>query len=381
MSVDLLSVVLFITLAQGFFILSILITRRKSSSQASVFLFLMVLVLIWFQAEFLSVRLPYDIPLSPFYGTRYGSWLVLGPLFYFYVLCISDKSFRFSARHFLHFVPFVLFVWIMPLVTADFLSFRQVNYGMLSTFDPFNDSISLLQYVYSSVFAAQFVHLLGYLIFAFSATKQYEMNLEGSYSAMNSQEIGWLKIFNFLLLLIVVLVSIFLILFFVTRSYSRDFDYIYVIPSTVLIYLVSYRLAGVQWLPIAPAAAVKYKKSSLKTEEGKEHAQKLEEYLVIHKPYLNNELRLEDLAEMIGIPPHHLSQVLNEHLKSTFFDIINRQRVEEAQRLIASENSLTLLEIAFKAGFNNKTSFTNAFKKFTGQTPLAFKKNHVKAKK
>jgi YesN/AraC family two-component response regulator len=119
----------------------------------------------------------------------------------------------------------------------------------------------------------------------------------------------------------------------------------------------------------------------MKTEEGKEHAQKLEEYLVIHKPYLNNELRLEDLAEMIGIPPHHLSQVLNEHLKSTFFDIINRQRVEEAQRLIASENSLTLLEIAFKAGFNNKTSFTNAFKKFTGQTPLAFKKNHVKAKK
>src|SRR5688572_9702170 len=234
LSIDLLSIVLFITLAQGFFILSILISRHKASSLASVFLFLMLLVLIWFQAEFLSVRLPYDIPFNPFYGTRYGSWLALGPLFYFYVRSISIKSFRFSLRHFLHFVPFVLFVVIIPLFTADFHSFRQVNYGMLSTFDPFNESISLLQYVYSSVFVAQFVHLLVYLIYAFRAIKQYEKNLAGSYSSMNSHEIGWLKTFNFLLLLIVALVSIFLILFFVTRSYNRDFDYFYVIPSTVL---------------------------------------------------------------------------------------------------------------------------------------------------
>jgi AraC-like DNA-binding protein len=63
------------------------------------------------------------------------------------------------------------------------------------------------------------------------------------------------------------------------------------------------------------------------------------------------------------------------------FDVINFQRVEEAKRLITIDDNLTLLEIAFKAGFNNKTSFTNAFKKFAGQTPLEFKKNHAKAKK
>lgn len=381
LSVDFLSVVLFITLAQGFFILSILITRYKRSSQESLFLFLMLLVLVWFQAEFLSVRLPYDIPVNAFYGTRYGSWLALGPLFYFYVRSLSEKSFRLSARHLIHVTPFVLFVWIIPLLTADFLSFRQVNYGMLSTFDPFNDSISLLQYVYSSVFVAQFLHLLVYLISSFWSIKRYEHDLAESYSSVNSKEIAWLKILNVVLLLIVALVSIFLILFFVTRSYNRDFDYLYVIPSSVLIYLVSYRLAGVQWLPVTPPAAVKYKKSSLKTGEGKERAQQLESYLATNKPYLNNELRLEDLADMLGIPSHHLSQVLNEHLNSTFFDFINRQRVEEAKRLITSEGQLTLLEIAFKAGFNNKTSFTNAFKKFSGMTPLEFKKNQPAAKK
>jgi AraC-like DNA-binding protein len=375
LSVDFLSVVLFITLAQGFFIISILVTRYKRTSQESLFLLFMLLLLVWFQAEFLSVRLPFNIRINAFYGTRYGSWLALGPLFYFYVHAISDKSFRFSVRHLIHLLPFILFVWIIPMFTADLLSFRQVHYGMLSTFDPFNDSISLLQYVYSSVFVAQFGHLLVYLIICLRSIRQYEKDLAGRYSSMNSREITWLKILDILLLVIVGLVSMFLILFFATRSYNRDLDYLYVIPSSVLIYLVSYRLAGVQWLQVAPAPGVKYKKSSLKVAEGKERAQQLELYLAEHKPYLNNELRLEDLAEMVGIPSHHLSQVLNEHLNSTFFDFINRQRVEEAKRLISTDSQLTLLEVAFKAGFNNKTSFTNAFKKFSGVTPLQFKKN------
>ncbi|HEX6892289.1 MAG TPA: helix-turn-helix domain-containing protein [Chryseolinea sp.] len=381
LSVDFLSVLLFITLAQGFFIISVLILRYKRSSQESFFLFFILLVLVWFQAEFLSVRLPYDIPFNAFYGTRYGSWLALGPLFYFYVQSITDKSFRLARRHLIHLLPFLLFVWIIPLLTADFLSLRQVNYGMLSVFDPFNDRVSILQYVYSSVFVAQFGHLVIYLIGAFLSIRQYEKDLAGSYSSMNSREIAWLKMLNILLLLIVALVSVFLILFFVSRSYNRDLDYLYVIPSSVLIYLVSYRLAGVQWLRVAPTAVVKYKKSSLKTSEGKERAEELERYLAAHKPYLNNELRLEQLAEMLGMPSHHLSQVLNEHLNSTFFDFINRQRVEEAKKLIINEGELTLLEIAFKAGFNNKTTFTNAFKKFTGMTPLAFKKNRLMEEK
>jgi AraC-like DNA-binding protein len=48
--------------------------------------------------------------------------------------------------------------------------------------------------------------------------------------------------------------------------------------------------------------------------------------------------------------------------------------VEEAKRLIAADKNSSLLEIAFKAGFNNKTSFTNAFKKVVDMTPAAYRK-------
>jgi len=383
MSVDLLSILLLITLAQGLFILSVLVVRYKLRPTQHLVLFFMVIVLMWFQVEFLSVRLPYDIPVNAFYGTRFGAWLLLGPLFYFYVQSIVGVQFAFSPRNILHFVPFIILVCLIPIFSDEFLSFRQVNYGMLTTFDPFNDSITLIQYIYSIVFVLQFIHLLVYLIYVFVMVRRYERNLKGNYSALNSTDIRWLKIVDLSMLLVLAFVSLFLVIFFITRSYNRNFDYLYVLPTAMLIYLISYKLAGVQWLVSAPVTgrAAKYEKSSLKPEQAQTYLQLLEHFVAEKKPYLNNELRLFDLAEMVGIPPHHLSQVINEQLQTSFFDYINRSRIDEAKRLIKSHPDSSLLEIAFKAGFNNKTSFTNAFKKFSGQTPLEFRRSNTSGEK
>ncbi len=92
------------------------------------------------------------------------------------------------------------------------------------------------------------------------------------------------------------------------------------------------------------------------------------------KPYLQNELRLKDLADSTELTPHQLSHLINDHYKCSFFDFINEYRVKEAKVLIANKPKSTLLEIAFESGFNNKTSFVNAFKKFHGTTPSAFRK-------
>jgi AraC-like DNA-binding protein len=376
LSVDVLSIILFVTLSQGFFILSILLIKDKRSQYSPFFLFFMVLALMWFQAEFLSVRLPYDIPITSFYGTRFGAWLLLGPLFYFYVTSIVRPPIIYTMLDGLHFAPFILFVWIIPSVMPEFLSFRQVHYGMLSTFDSFNDNVTFIQYLYSAVFVLQFIHLLFYLFISYGTVRRYETNLAENYSSLNLANITWLKTVNILLFVILVLVTLFLALFFLKRSYNRDLDYLYVFPMTVLTYLIGYKLAGVKW----PAAIVpspkntKYEKSSLKPDQAKTYSRELEQLISTVKPFLNNELRLQELAEMLNIPPHHLSQVINEQLQTTFFDYINLHRVEEAKRLIKADKNATLLEIAFKSGFNNKTSFTNAFKKFTSQTPLEFKK-------
>ncbi|KAB2846133.1 MAG: helix-turn-helix transcriptional regulator, partial [Melioribacteraceae bacterium] len=51
--------------------------------------------------------------------------------------------------------------------------------------------------------------------------------------------------------------------------------------------------------------------------------------------------------------------------------------VEEAKRMLQDKefDNLTILSIAYESGFKNKSSFNNAFKKFTGFTPSEFKQS------
>jgi AraC-like DNA-binding protein len=66
--------------------------------------------------------------------------------------------------------------------------------------------------------------------------------------------------------------------------------------------------------------------------------------------------------------------VLNEGFGVNFFQFINAYRVAEAQRLLASaqHQHLSMVGIAFEAGFSSKTTFNTTFKKLTGLTPSQF---------
>lgn len=95
------------------------------------------------------------------------------------------------------------------------------------------------------------------------------------------------------------------------------------------------------------------------------------------KPYLDSELNLAKLAEQMSVSTHQLSYVINTGFNENFFQFINKYRVERAKELLVNseKNNYTILGIAFESGFNSKTSFNTTFKKFTNQTPSAFKKN------
>jgi AraC-like DNA-binding protein len=125
--------------------------------------------------------------------------------------------------------------------------------------------------------------------------------------------------------------------------------------------------------PVAEAVA---KKPLVSDTEMTRIITKLLEFMETDKPYLNPELTIQDLAEKINIPKHHLTYVINSGLHKNFFNFVNEYRVEEFKRRVAnpSYRHLTLLAIAFDSGFNSKSSFNNIFKNITGQTPSEYKK-------
>jgi AraC-like DNA-binding protein len=80
------------------------------------------------------------------------------------------------------------------------------------------------------------------------------------------------------------------------------------------------------------------------------------------------------------IPTYQVSQLLNTKLNRKFFDFINQYRINEAKRILSGPEGKVknIMQIAYDVGFNSKSSFNTAFKKFAGTSPSKFKKSTKK---
>jgi AraC-like DNA-binding protein len=98
------------------------------------------------------------------------------------------------------------------------------------------------------------------------------------------------------------------------------------------------------------------------------------------KLFLDNDLNLPMVAEKLSISIHEASFLINETTKDNFYNFINKYRVEEAKKLLASTKmeELNILGIAFASGFNSKTTFNTTFKKIVGISPSQYSKEQKK---
>lgn len=94
-------------------------------------------------------------------------------------------------------------------------------------------------------------------------------------------------------------------------------------------------------------------------------------FLTTHKPFLKRGYSLRDLSADTSIPLHHLSAFINQYYQVHFNDFINEYRVQYCQVKIQNEEwrSKKLETIASESGFNNRNTFTAAFRKVTGCNP------------
>lgn len=102
----------------------------------------------------------------------------------------------------------------------------------------------------------------------------------------------------------------------------------------------------------------------------------------VEKVYRNEDISLRSLSEELSIPSYQLSWILNERMNITFSVLVNTYRVEEVKKRLASlqDKEKTILNIAFDAGFNTKTSFNRVFKKFTRMTPSQYRERYMPKK-
>ncbi|MEM8846028.1 MAG: AraC family transcriptional regulator [Bacteroidota bacterium] len=101
------------------------------------------------------------------------------------------------------------------------------------------------------------------------------------------------------------------------------------------------------------------------------------EALVIEKSYFESpSASLKDLAHQLNTNTNQLSKTINVHTGGNFNDYINQKRINEAKNRLLDKDfgHLTVEAIGNSVGFNSKSAFYTAFKKFTNTSPSAFLK-------
>ena len=91
------------------------------------------------------------------------------------------------------------------------------------------------------------------------------------------------------------------------------------------------------------------------------------------KVYLNPKLNIMELAMAVGTNRTYISNYINQQLHTTFYEYVNKWRVEHAKELLASTD-LSLEDISVEAGFNSLSSFRRYFIRSAGMTPMAFRR-------
>jgi AraC-like DNA-binding protein len=115
----------------------------------------------------------------------------------------------------------------------------------------------------------------------------------------------------------------------------------------------------------------KYARSALDHDRAGRIAAKLDMAMRNGGLFRDANLSLDQLARHLGTSPNHVSQTLNSVIGCSFFEYVNRFRIEASfDQLRSGERSV--LEIAFATGFNAKSSFYRAFSRETGMTPTAW---------
>jgi len=122
----------------------------------------------------------------------------------------------------------------------------------------------------------------------------------------------------------------------------------------------------------------KYAKSGLTRSQLLSHKQRLDQIMQSREEYLRPDLTLPRLAETVGCSVNNLSQVINSGFGTSFFDYLNRYRIEHARKLLENSDSQSsaILTIAFTVGFNSNSAFYSAFKKYVGMTPAQYRQGH-----
>jgi AraC-like DNA-binding protein len=376
------SVFIFIGIVQGFILSSFFIFKSSPNIKANRYQGFLILVLSLCILEQLLNQTGYITRVLVITNSTEALNLTIGPLLYLFVKKSLDPAS--TKKEWTHFI--LAFLYLCYLM-FDLLQPIEVKYNSyIYSFHPdwpvlkvqtkfSNDPLGLKNYL-NTVTGIQLVF---YAVLSLKILMKKGKLIGENIFRIKDELLKSLRnmIFH---------ISVVILLFIIIKlSFQADLgDYYLDSYVSFFIILTTFRIMNdSEYFNGSPTfmdlSINKYQKSSL-TDAGKVKILNDINLELESKQYFSDNLAcLSDLAKRIGESPHHVSQVINEKLHLSFFELLASYRVEEAKKILSGDtkNKITVEEVSEMVGYNSKTAFNNAFKKITGKTPSEFRKSSI----
>lgn len=273
--------------------------------------------------------------------------LLIGPLLKWYVMGMTQAKFKLPKNYGVELIPFGL-----TFVSSFFMT--------QESFD--NEKWAII--LFGGVLIFIYLHFAFYIFNAWRIVKMVRKNYKPETQTKSQKAIlDWLS------LLIIGFVVIWLS--YVLNIADDAMPYIIgPIVYSVAIYFLSFKAFQLKVMDLEG--------SVFKLEEDNSALfNEICQLVVEEKRYLESELSLSALSQLVGKTTQKTSSVINQYAKRNFNDFINYYRVQEAKAMLSDVDNekFTIASIAFDTGFSSLSSFNSAFKKFEGITPSSLRNN------
>lgn len=379
-SIDVLSVIIFLGIAQGIFLSLVIMKVKKGNHKANRLLALLILCIsiVISDTLILSTRIYHNFPYAlhlyvPFFT-------VLGPLLYLYVKELVNYEYSLIFKDTLHFIPFLIAIGVMLPV------YLQPGEVRINHMDNYILGTMMDEVEADRVWGAAQFQTWIYLILIWKMVKKHQVLLKNNFSTIDKINLSWVKYFVYWFVVIYIVGFLTSVLPFIGINQFK-LDVIMAILPTICIYAIGYRGLNqptifYKALESKKVTTKKYEKSSLIEKELQNYKQKIINIMQEEKLYKDPNLTVDDLSKKLDILKNHVSQTINQAFNMNFYDFVNKYRVDEVKNEIGNSSSkINLLEFAFNAGFNSKSTFNSAFKKHTSLTPTQYKNELIQTKK
>ncbi|TPN86805.1 helix-turn-helix domain-containing protein [Aquimarina algicola] len=361
-------------------IFSIILITRKENSLFSEKIATAILGIWTLRFVLFYVKENTDVSFFPLlYFLDQGFFFVDGPLLFLYSKSLSVNRIRCKAL--LHFIPAVMAFAVTiytyfqvpkadwPRIIEQLLSQSKQNIYRVSV----EESV----FIYCIL-----IHNAIYALLSLKDVKKIKKVMLSNLSTINKSGVNWLsKFVKFWMFLLLIPLTIY---FF---NYIYPIVNIHYLEMGLIISLVlSAIYFGTNVIEQENIRIVhqedETKTNNLKNKLSEKQAeifQRLLAFMEKEKPFLEVDLTLNKLANLINIKSNELSYIINKNTYGNFHDFVNQYRIESVKKELTQSNEQIIM-IAYANGFNSKSTFNSVFKKKTGMTPSQYRKTYTKVR-